>query len=149
VIRVAVAACALLGGALVYLTRPVDPVAVAWLDGFGLHGVAALFREARAMVHASVTLPSWLRGSASDFAWAFALGIVLGRAPPRVRALGLALALAHEVAQLLRLVPGTFDPIDLAVLFCAFLLGQILSADSSSIHLIHFNVAMRKQRPSS
>ena len=70
-------------------------------------------------------LPAWFRGSASDVAYAFALGALLADAPATIVALGMIVVLGHEVAQGLGLVAGTFDPRDLAVLFVSFVIAQV------------------------
>jgi hypothetical protein len=122
----AAALVALLLGALAYLARPTDPAVVAWLDRAGAHHLAGLARALRHAVHAHVHLPTWLRGSASDAAYAFALGALLADAPRSIVALGFAVVLGHELAQGLGLAAGTFDPADLAVLSLSFLLAQVL-----------------------
>jgi hypothetical protein len=116
---------ALLVGALLYLVRPTDPAAFGWLDRLGLHPLAQLARAARHAAYAHVHLPAWFRGSASDAAYAFALGALLADAPWAIAALGLVVVLGHETAQGLGLVAGTFDPRDLVVLFTSFALAQL------------------------
>jgi hypothetical protein len=122
----AAALVALLLGALAYLARPTDSAAVAWLDRAGAHHLAELARALRHAVYAHVQLPTWLRGSASDAAYAFALGALLADAPRSIVALGVAVVLGHELAQGLGLAAGTFDLADLAVLSLSFLLAQVL-----------------------
>ncbi len=121
--RYALAATVLLVGSLLYLARPADPAAVAWLERAGLGFFAAAVRATRQVVYAHVPLPPWLRGSASDAAYAFAVGLVFGGSSPRMFGLGFMLALAHEVAQGLGWTSGTFDVVDLAVLAAAYLLA--------------------------
>ena len=70
-------------------------------------------------------LPAWFRGSASDVAYAFALGALLADAPAAIVALGMIVVLGHEVAQGLGLVAGTFDPSDLLLLFVSFVFAQV------------------------
>lgn len=113
-------------GGLLYLARPTDPLAVTWLERSGLGSLAGAVRAARQLVYVHLPLPGWLRGSVSDFAYAFAIGILFGNGSPRMVALGFGLALAHEVAQGLGLASGTFDVIDLTVLAGAFLLALAL-----------------------
>lgn len=71
-------------------------------------------------------LPAWFRGSASDVAYAFALGALLADAPAAIVALGMIVVLGHEVAQGLGLVAGTFDPSDLLLLFVSFVIAQVV-----------------------
>lgn len=118
--RAEAATVVLVIGAALYLARPTDPAAVAWADGAGLHGLARATSQLRQTVFALAPAPSWLRGAASDFAYAFALGAVFAGARRTMLALGLAFALAHEVGQGLGLFAGTFDVLDLAVLATGF-----------------------------
>jgi len=124
--RYALAAVVLFAGGLLYLARPTDPLAVTWLERSGLGSLAAAVRATRQLVHLLLPLPGWLRGTASDFAYAFAIGVVFGNGSPPMVALGFGLALAHEVAQGFGLASGTFDVIDLAVLAGAYLLALAL-----------------------
>jgi hypothetical protein len=125
-LRYGIAAGTLLLGGLLYLARPTDPVALGWLDRAGLEGLAGGIRLARESVSLHVQLPAWFRGSASDFAYAFSLGVLLANAPRRVLALALIVVLGHEIAQGLGIVAGTFDVADLAVLCGAFALALFL-----------------------
>ena len=118
-------AVALLAGGLLYLARPTDPAVFGWLDRAGLHTLAHLARALRHGVYVHVHLPAWFRGSASDVAYAFALGALLADAPARLVALGMLVVLGHEVAQGLGLVAGTFDVADLALLFVSFVVAQV------------------------
>lgn len=111
---------ALLAGALCYLARPTDPAVVGWLERVGLGTVASLVRALRHTIYSHVHLPSWFRGSASDAAYAFALGALLADAPRPIVMLGMVVVLGHEVAQGLGLAAGTFDVADLLVLFVSY-----------------------------
>lgn len=112
-------------GALLYLARPTDPAVFGWLDRAGVHPLAQLARAARHAVYAHVQLPAWFRGSASDAAYAFALGALLADAPWAIVGLGLVVVLGHETAQGLGLAAGTFDARDLLVLFVSFVVAQV------------------------
>jgi len=130
-------AVALLAGGLLYLARPTDPAVFGWFDRAGLHALAHLARALRHAVYAHVHLPAWFRGSASDVAYAFALGALLADAPASLVVLGMIVVLGHEVAQGLGLVAGTFDVADLALLFVSFVVAQVafrpLPSRSSSL----------------
>jgi hypothetical protein len=115
----------LLVGALLYLVRPTDPALFGWLERSGALPLAQLARAVRHACYAHVHLPAWFRGSASDAAYAFALGALLADAPWAIVALGLAVVLGHETAQGLGLVAGTFDARDLVVLFVSFAIAQL------------------------
>jgi hypothetical protein len=119
------AVVALFFGGLLYLARPTDPAVFGWLDRVQLAGLAQTARALRHAVYAHVNLPGWFRGSASDFAYAFALGALLADAPRVIVALGIVVVLGHEIAQGLGLAAGTFDASDLVVLFLSFLLAQL------------------------
>ena len=116
---------ALFAGGLLYLARPTDPAVFGWLDRSGLHVLAHLARALRHSVYAHVHLPAWFRGSASDVAYAFALGALLADAPITIVALGMVIVLGHEIAQGLGLAAGTFDPRDLVLLFVSFAFAQV------------------------
>ena len=120
------AGAALALGALSYLTRASDPAVVGWAERAGLGGVATIARGWRLAVHGAFTLPSWLSGSVADVAYAFALGALFADARPGLVLLALAAALAHEIAQGVHLVAGTFDPRDLVVLVVSFVLALSL-----------------------
>ena len=117
------AALALLVGGLLYLVRPTDPAIVGWFDRAGLGSLARLARSLRHVLYGHVQLPAWFRGSASDIAYAFALGAILADAPRAIVALGLAVVLGHEIAQGLGFAAGTFDPRDLLVHFVSFVIA--------------------------
>jgi hypothetical protein len=124
--RYVVAAGVLLAGAVAYLARPTDPAAFAWLDGVGLTSIADSLRGLRAFVHANAHLPVVVRSFFSDAAWAFSLGVILADAPKALLAAGAVVALGHEIAQGLGVVPGTFDVLDLFVLATAFIAAVVL-----------------------
>jgi len=118
-----IAALVFLAGALVYLTRSRDAVIVDWIDRTGAHSIASWLVRERIMIHHSLPLPGWFNGAAADAAYSFALGCVVARASRLVRGCGLLVAVGHEVAQGMDLVPGTFDPADLVVLALTFVLA--------------------------
>jgi hypothetical protein len=119
------AAIALLFGGLLYLARPTDPAVIGWFERVGLTPLAQLARALRHAVYSHVHLPAWFRGSASDVAYAFALGALLADAPWAIVGLGMIVVLGHEVGQGLGLVSGTFDPRDLFVLFVSFVIALL------------------------
>jgi hypothetical protein len=121
--RFAVAALVLALGGLFYLMRPTDPAAVRWLEHAGLGGLARAVHAVRAAVYHRVPLPGWVRGSFADGCYAFAVGAVFADGARAMLALGLAVALAHEVAQGLGLAAGTFDVADLVVLAVVYVLA--------------------------
>jgi hypothetical protein len=75
-----------------------------------------------------------LLGSAPDAAWAFATGSVVSllwssRSASRTGwiAAGALVAVGYEVAQLVALVPGTFDVIDLVASAMAYALAVVVN----------------------
>jgi hypothetical protein len=122
----------LLFGAVLYLARPTDPAVVGWFDRAGLGPIGQLARALRHAVYSHVHLPAWFRGSASDIAYAFALGALLADAPWAIIGLGMIVVLGHEVGQGLGLVAGTFDPRDLFVLFASFVIALFTFRPASS-----------------
>jgi hypothetical protein len=122
----AIAGVVLAVGALLYLARPVDPAAIGWIDHAGFATIAGAARGLRALVWAHVDLPAWFRGSASDAAFAFALGAILADAPLVLVGVGAAVVLGHEIAQGLGLAAGTFDLRDLFVLALSYSIAQII-----------------------
>jgi hypothetical protein len=73
-----------------------------------------------------VSLPAWIRGSASDAAYAFSIGAVFADSRGATLAMAFVVALGHEVAQGLGLASGTFDVFDLVVLFAFFAFALFL-----------------------
>lgn len=132
-------------GALLYFVRPTDPAVFGWLDRAGLHPLAQIARGLRHAAYAHAHLPAWFRGSASDFAYAFALGALLADAPRVIVAIGLFVVLGHEVAQGLGIAAGTFDPRDLAILFSSFTFAQIIFRPEA---LYRFVTSRSKRIPS-
>jgi hypothetical protein len=124
--RLAIAAGVLFVGGLVYLTRPTDPVAFAWLDRIGLEALADVLRLTRHVVSLHVSLPSWIRGSASDATYAFAIGAVFADSRGAALATAFIVAIGHELLQSVKLAPGTFDVFDLIALSASFALAILL-----------------------
>src|SRR5262245_37526758 len=71
-LRHAAAVGVLLIGALLYLTRPTDPVVIEWLSRVAPR-LASMLHDVREIAYAHVHLPAWFRGAASDAAYAFSL----------------------------------------------------------------------------
>jgi len=81
--------------------------------------------------HAHLRVPNAISGSFPDAAWAFALGAALAlvwrNSEARARfawlIAGALLAAALEVGQYFHVVPGVFDPIDLASMIGGYIAG--------------------------
>jgi len=116
----------LLGGAVYLLWRTPEPGFVNALRPLGVGRLVDGLRQAAAPL--GPYLPAWLLVNLPDGLWTYTLtalvAIIWRRGPARVRRawLGgvLVFALAFELGQLLRLVPGSFDPVDLCVIGAAW-----------------------------
>ena len=121
-LRSALALTALVGGGLLYLgARPTSLRLFEWAAELGLGGAVALLRGALGPV--LLGLPAWVVGSLPFALWLFALTCLTRRST--WVALGPSLAIGAELGQLVELVPGTFDPVDLALLVAATGLGLV------------------------
>jgi len=97
-------------------------VLLAWLGDAGLGGALARLRSAGEPLRGALT--QWLVAHLPDGLWAYAVtsqvALLWRGGPARARwtwlAVTLALALLLEGSQYPRLVPGTFDPLDLLCL---------------------------------
>lgn len=115
----------LLGGAIYLLARPRGLVMFDWAGALGLDAALGWAREASRPIASRA--PSWLLYSGPDALWAYAFAAFMrGLWRDRLHAesapwlaLGPALAIGSELAQAARLVPGTFDWIDLALVTMA------------------------------
>jgi hypothetical protein len=121
--HVAAAIASLALGTLVYLARPSDPVAIGWAHDLGFEALARATQHARQLVSASIHLPAWFRGSASDAAFGFALGSAMARASRGFVVAGMFVVVGHELGQGLKIFAGTFDPIDLVALVTSYLIA--------------------------
>lgn len=110
----------LIGGSIYLLWRDTSLLMFRWLDLVG--GVAWLEPARGAVAPLRSSLPDWLLFSVPDGAWVYACVAFFGRlwfdGPPLPRlfwtALGPALAIGGEIGQLIGVVPGTFDWVDVA-----------------------------------
>lgn len=116
----------LLAGSAIYLLwRERSLLMFAWVDAAGLGPGLDAARAATAA--AGARLPRWVLYSLPNGLWIFSLNAALlqvwGGGPGLSRGLWLTVALAlgagAELLQLAGLLPGSFDPMDLAVCFVA------------------------------
>jgi hypothetical protein len=129
--RISAAAALLLGSALYVGGRPTSLRLFAWADAIGLGGAVLALREALAPI--VDVLPDVVLWSVPFGLWVFA-GTVLLRGTAWVAA-PLLLAVAAELAQLVGLVPGVFDPVDLFVVVASGALGMLGRARSRTGHV--------------
>jgi hypothetical protein len=128
-------------GALPYFARP-QTTLVGGAVGLPSAGSALLRR-----------VPPAIAGSLPDAAWAFALAytvaVLWAEGPPLARrtwlSVGLALAAGWEIAQAARLVPGTFDLLDLIASVIAYGMG-LVAARISHFYFLRVSAGERKER---
>lgn len=131
-----------LGAAVYLLWRSPRLLVFRWMEAASLDGVLA---SARTLV-AGVRLPGWLLFSLPDALWVYAfvacMALIWRGRPVRQAAfwmaLGPALSLGSELAQLAGLVPGTFDRAD-------FWLSVLASA--IPLHLLYLRECPRHATP--
>lgn len=120
-------------GACVYLfLRPNEAWFLARLGG----DVSAIRRLRELTVPMGAHVPQLVLDVVPDLAWAFAAGALLSIAwrgsdrRPRIAwcAVGAVVTVGYEVAQTWHLVPGTFDPYDVAAQAGGYALGWIVHA---------------------
>jgi hypothetical protein len=116
----------LLAGALLYVGfRAESLLGWRWADALGIGAPARALRE---LLGSFGHVPDWVRFTAPDALWVYALTHVVARvqrgARPPERALWLSIAFAlgpgAELGQFAGVVPGTFDVFDLITTLSAF-----------------------------
>ena len=122
----------LIFGALIYLCfRSNSLIMFNWFDFFHLNFVTSFFRENFYTYNA--ILPDWFKFSLPDALWIYALNSTLyiiwdkkfiGINPWFI--IALFIAPFHEFLQLLNIVPGTFDVIDLIFYFFGSFLSILI-----------------------
>jgi hypothetical protein len=120
----------LAAGAAVYvLLRSESLLVFSWLHFFGLHNSIASVRSLT--LPAAITLPDWFLYSLPDGIWVYCTTstmCLIWKDSISVQgsiwiAIGFVAASTTEVAQLVGLLPGTFDPFDLLSYSFAFILA--------------------------
>jgi len=121
-------------GGLIYITlRSTDLTMFRWFENLGFENAIIYLRNQIDWKN----LPDWVKYNLPDLAWVFsftsALYLVLKKNPSILSLVGLTipllLGIISELGQLIQIVPGTFDPLDLAFYFG----GAILPVLSLSI----------------
>lgn len=121
----------LVGGAVYVLWRSPSLLMFRWFDMFGLAQFVTLLRDI--LGSAAESVPGWILYSWPDAAWTmsgmmfFAFIWQGSRSHARHGWIFLtpAIAIVSEMAQWLRLLPGTFDPADLTACGLATLTGLL------------------------
>jgi hypothetical protein len=108
-------------GSAIYLGwRSTDLLVFRWIESLGL---------ALLMVRPVWDLPSWLMYSFPDGCWVYAITSWMLIIWQRFNAwvvTGFVLAVASEIGQMLSLVPGSFDALDLFFYFIGFAIPVVL-----------------------
>ncbi len=129
--RCAAAVALLLGGALYVTGRPTTLRLFGWADAIGLGGAVQAVREGLAPIVSA--LPDVMVWSVPFGLWVLAATLLLRGT--RWVAAPLVLAAGAELGQLVELVPGAFDPVDLVVVVAAGALAMLGSAPAHTGHL--------------
>lgn len=121
-------------GSLIYLGwRTSNLKMFAWVDSLGFAGPVSALREVLSGFLPS--LPGWVLYSLPDAVWVYSFTaanwLIWGASDSRERwfwlALGVLLGGGLELGQWASLLPGTFDPTDLFLIFLATLLALLTS----------------------
>jgi hypothetical protein len=96
-----------------------------WVRALGLYPVLNILRQE--ISHYAITLPGWTIYSLPDALWVFSITAILAIIWEDSSStwklfwlsIGPCLGIGGELSQLTRFVPGTFDPIDLALISIA------------------------------
>lgn len=121
----------LLGGALYVAARTTTLRFFGWAKALGLGGAVDTAREALAPM--SVGLPEMVVWSLPFALWVLASTLLLRGT--RWVGVPLVVAVASELGQLVGLVPGVFDPVDLAAVVGAGALAMVGSASTETTRM--------------
>jgi hypothetical protein len=125
-----------IGAAFYLLFRPHEAHFVTWL-GSVAGPIGSMLRATRSVtVPIGAHIPSLVLDAAPDLAWALSLGALLGivwrnesrRVATAWFVAGAIGSIGYELAQRWHLVPGTFDPLDLAAQTVGYVAGWWLGA---------------------
>ena len=126
-----VAAPLFVGAAFYLLFRPREAHFVTWLGGVA-GPIGSILRATRSVtVSIGTHMPSLVLDVAPDLAWSLSLGALLGivwrKESRRVATVwfiaGAVGSIGYELGQRWHLVPGTFDPLDLAAQTVGYVAG--------------------------
>lgn len=122
VLPIAVGACIYVGW------RSTDLLVFRWLEAVGADGL---------IVRPDVPLPFWVLYALPDGCWVYAytswMLLIWGRMVPWVYS-GVVLALGAELGQLVGLVPGTYDNLDMVFYVGAFILAGVAHAQAPVVN---------------
>ena len=129
-------------GGLIYLTyRTDDLIMFGWFSKIGLSDTIDFLRSSQYLQN--LTIPSWIKFSLPDALWLFSFNYVLmtlwnfnlNRQSAFWLLFAPAIGLFSEIGQLIKLVPGTFDLVDLALMLIATLIPFLLVVNLKSIKI--------------
>jgi hypothetical protein len=116
-------------GGLIYLTYRTDTLIMfGWFKQIGLSDMVKFLRSNQQLQN--LTIPSWIKFSLPDALWLFSLNYILltlwnfnvNRQSAFWLFLAPTIGLFLEIGQLVKIVPGTFDFMDLILLFVSTLI---------------------------
>jgi hypothetical protein len=120
-------------GGLIYLTYRTDSLLMfGWFNKIGLSDTIDLLRSNQLLQN--LTIPNWIKFSLPDALWLFSFNYILltlwnfnlNRQSAFWLFLAPTIGLFSEIGQLIGLVPGTFDLVDLLLLLIATLIPFLL-----------------------
>ena len=140
--RIIIGTLPVIVGGLIYLTYRTDTLLMfGWFNKIGLSDTIELLRSNQQMQN--LTIPSWVKFSLPDALWLFSFNYVLltlwnfnlNRQSAFWLFLAPTIGLFSEVGQLIGVVPGTFDVMDLLLLLIATLIPSLLVNNFKSIKI--------------
>lgn len=120
-------------GGLIYLTYRTDSLLMfGWFNKIGLSDTIDLLRSNQLLQN--LTIPNWIKFSLPDALWLFSFNYILltlwnfnlNRQSAFWLLLAPTIGLLSEIGQLIGVVPGTFDLVDLLLLLIATLILFLL-----------------------
>lgn len=121
----------ILGGFIYIIFRVESLIMFKWFSSMGL---ATMVQDLRTInVFQNIKLPNWVLYSLPDALWLFSFNYLLllvwrfkaSRDSIAWLLLAPAIGVFSELGQLIKVLPGTFDPIDLALLLIACILSML------------------------
>lgn len=129
-------------GGLIYLTYRTDTLIMfGWFKKIGLADTVAFLRSNQHLQ--TLTIPSWIKFSLPDALWLFSFNFILltlwnfnvNRQSAFWLFLAPTIGLFSEIGQLVNIVPGTFDFMDLVLLLLASLIPFLFVNNLKSIKI--------------
>lgn len=140
--KIIIGTCPVIVGGLIYLTYRTDTLIMfAWLNKIGLTDTIVFLRSNQLLQN--LTIPNWIKFSLPDALWLFSFNYVLltlwnfnvNQQSAFWLFLAPTIGLFSELGQLVNIVPGTFDLVDLVLLLIATLIPFLLVNNLKSIKI--------------